>query len=68
MTRSKDTTATRGATELDDDELDQVSGGHELERAFIESWRASGDADDRPTEEVAFYYNKIAFGYVRTKD
>ncbi len=23
----------------------------------------SGDADDRPTEEVAFYYNKIAFNY-----
>ena len=25
------------------------------------SWSISGDADDRPTEEVAFYYNKIAF-------
>lgn len=24
---------------------------------------ASGDADDRPTEEVAFYYNKISFRY-----
>ncbi|NNC47084.1 MAG: hypothetical protein HKO13_01450 [Sphingomonas sp.] len=24
---------------------------------------SSGDADDRPTEEVAFYYNKIAFSY-----
>ncbi len=23
----------------------------------------SGDTDDRPTEEVAFYYNKIAFSY-----
>lgn len=28
--------------------------------AAIESWVARGDADDRPTEEVAFYYNKIA--------
>lgn len=27
------------------------------------SWSTSGDADDRPTEEVAFYYNKIAFTY-----
>ncbi|WP_265530219.1 type VI secretion system tube protein Hcp [Sphingomicrobium marinum] len=25
----------------------------------------SGDADDRPTEEVAFYYNKIAFSYAK---
>lgn len=25
----------------------------------------SGDADDRPTEEVAFYYNRIAFKYAR---
>ena len=26
----------------------------------------SGDADDSPTEEVAFYYNKIAFVYAST--
>ena len=25
----------------------------------------AGDADDRPTEEVAFYYNKISFRYAR---
>ena len=31
----------------------------------LKSWSISGDADDRPTEEVAFYYNKIAFGYAR---
>lgn len=36
---------------------------YKLERAFVKSWSTSGDADDRPTEEVAFYYNKIAFGY-----
>ena len=34
---------------------------YKLERAFIKSWSTSGDADDRPTEEVAFYYNKIDF-------
>ncbi|MFN3231555.1 MAG: Hcp family type VI secretion system effector [Alphaproteobacteria bacterium] len=28
---------------------------------FVKSRSTSGDADDRPTEEVAFYYNKIAF-------
>lgn len=36
---------------------------YKLDRAFVRSWSTSGDADDRPTEEVAFYYNKIAFGY-----
>lgn len=36
-----------------------------LENAQIASWSISGDADDRPTEEVAFYYNKIAFGHTR---
>ena len=39
-----------------------------LERAYVKSWSTSGDADDRPTEEVAFYYNKIAFTYADTKD
>ena len=37
-----------------------------LDRVFIKSWSTSGDADDRPTEEVAFYYNKIAFQYAPT--
>jgi type VI secretion system secreted protein Hcp len=41
---------------------------YKLERCFIKSWSTSGDADDRPTEEVAFYYNKIAFNYARTTD
>ena len=39
-----------------------------LDRCFIKSWSISGDADDRPTEEVAFYYNKIAFCYAKTRD
>lgn len=37
---------------------------YKLARAFVKSWSTSGDADDRPTEEVAFYYNKIAFAYM----
>ena len=41
---------------------------YKLDRCFVKSWSTSGDADDRPTEEVAFYYNKIAFAYARTKD
>lgn len=41
---------------------------YKLDRVFIKSWSTSGDADDRPTEEVAFYYNKIAFVYSATAD
>jgi type VI protein secretion system component Hcp len=47
--------------ELTEEQLETVAGG-----AFIKSWSTSGDADDRPTEEVAFYYNKIAFNYSPT--
>ena len=39
-----------------------------LDRCFVKSWSTSGDADERPTEEVAFYYNKIAFCYAATPD
>lgn len=35
---------------------------YKLERTFIRSWSTSGDADDRPTEEVGIYFSKIAFG------
>jgi len=41
---------------------------YKLDRCFVKSWSTSGDADDRPTEEVAFYYNKIAFNYASTPD
>jgi len=42
---------------------------YKLERAFISSWSISGDADDRPTEEVALYFTKIAMGQsVQTPD
>jgi len=34
-----------------------------LNRCMVKSWSTSGDADDRPTEEVAFLYNKVAFCY-----
>lgn len=57
---------TRNAPEaLNDDDLNEAAGGlkYKLDRAFVKSWSTSGDADDRPTEEVAFYYNKIALGY-----
>jgi|GEM_PF-725867 len=37
---------------------------YKLDRCFVKSWSTSGDADDRPTEEVAFYYNRIGFLYI----
>ena len=49
--------------ELTDEDLSKVSGG-----SFVKSWSTSGDADDRPTEEVAFYYNRIAFNYSNSPD
>jgi len=36
---------------------------YKLENAFVKNWSTSADADDRPTEDVAFYFNKIAFQY-----
>ena len=58
-----DTDQTNAPVELVEEDLDTTSGGmkYKLDRAFIKSWSTSGDADDRPTEEVAFYYNKISF-------
>lgn len=41
---------------------------YKLDRCFVKSWSVSGDADDRPTEEVAFYYNKIAFAVAGDAD
>ena len=41
---------------------------YKLYRCFVKSWSVSGDADDRPTEEVAFYFNKIASQFATTED
>jgi type VI protein secretion system component Hcp len=39
-----------------------------MHRCFVKSWTANGDGDSRPTEEVSFYYNKIAFQYLYTEN
>jgi type VI secretion system secreted protein Hcp len=41
---------------------------YKLDNVFIKSWSTSGDADDRPSEDVALWYNKIAFAYFPTED
>jgi type VI secretion system secreted protein Hcp len=41
---------------------------YKLNRCFVKSWSISGDADDRPTEEVAFLYNMIGAEYCKTED
>ncbi len=35
----------------------------ELEEAIVSSYSVHADSEDRPTEEVAFYYNKISYSY-----
>jgi type VI protein secretion system component Hcp len=37
-----------------------------MERCYVSNWKTEAEGDDQPIEEVAFYYNKIAFGYVDT--
>jgi hypothetical protein len=32
----------------------------DVNSAFVKSWSTSGDADDRPTEEVAFYFTPLS--------
>ena len=39
-----------------------------LDHCFILSWTTSGNADERPTEEVTLAYYKIAFGYRSSTD
>ncbi len=41
---------------------------YKLDNVFVKSWSMSGDGDDRPTEDVALWYNKIAFVYFPTTD
>ena len=41
---------------------------YKMDRTYVKSWSISGDADDRPTEEVAFLYNKICFKYAVSAD
>ncbi len=39
---------------------------YKLDRCFVKSWSTSCNANERPTEQVAFYYNKIAFQHAAT--
>lgn len=41
---------------------------YKLDNVFVKSWSTSGDGDDRPSEDVALWYNKIAFVYFPTTD
>jgi type VI protein secretion system component Hcp len=39
-----------------------------LKNAFVKTWSVSGDADGRPTEELTYWYNGIAFTWYQTVD
>ncbi|MEM9045017.1 MAG: hypothetical protein AAGC81_09985 [Pseudomonadota bacterium] len=46
--------------DLSEDQLDEAAGGYSLKKVQVTSYQTSSSAaDDQPTEEVAFYYNKI---------
>ena len=36
---------------------------YKLKKVMVTSYSTAGNSGDRPTEEIAFYYNKIAFAY-----
>ncbi len=48
--------------------FNQVYLWFKLDNAFVKTWSVSGDGDDRPTEDVTLWYNKIAFVYFPTPD
>jgi len=39
-----------------------------LDGVVVKSWSTSGDGEDRPTEDVNFVFNKIAWQFASTKD
>ena len=41
---------------------------YELKNVYVPSFSVSGSGDNRPTEELSFYDNKIAVGYGPTPD
>ncbi len=55
-------------TRKDNSMFNVVYLAYKLDNVFIKSWSTSGDADDRPTEDVAIWYNKIGFAYYATSD
>lgn len=52
----------------DNNRHNQVYLWFKLDNAFVKTWSISGDGDDRPTEDITLWYNKIAFVYFATTD
>lgn len=55
-------------TKDDNSQVNVVYLAYKLDNVFIKSWSTSGDGDDRPTEDVAIWYNKLAFAYYPSAD
>ena len=66
--KESDAPTSTSATDAAFAQMGDDTDAYVLDRVFVKSWTISGDADERPTEEVAFYYNKIAMNYARTSD
>lgn len=39
-----------------------------MDNVIVKTWSISGDSDERPSEEVTFWYNRIAFQYWYSPD
>ena len=59
----KTKTTSASALELEEHDLDAVTGGALTGR----NTKTASSKDDVPTEEVAFYYNKIGFSYTAVR-
>ena len=55
-------------TKDNNEQVNLVYLAYKLDNVFIKSWSTSGDGDDRPTEDVAIWYNKLAFAYYPSAD
>ena len=65
LATASDSSPALGTAEIEFVEVAGESAGqpvcylkYKLDRAFVKSWSTSGDADDRPTEEVAFLFDQ----------
>ena len=55
-------------TDDNEDQQNVVFLQMKLDNVFVKTWGISGDEDERPTEEVTLWYNKIAFSYFNSPD
>lgn len=48
--------------------VNQIYLTFKLDNVFVKTWSIDGSDDDRPSENVTLWYNKMAFSYFATPD